>query len=218
VNTTIIHDERCIARIARQQAFDLLWPRHCKHCLAWGGQTYRYDPSPPGISLCAGIMEDFDPCPECIERGICPRCAQPISGPKWQPINLRERVSYQLFGLARMLEHARPDEWLLRQAWWRGAALFRENPTAGTWTIYHPIDKLWNYIYDKYSRPRRASRAVFAVQAWLERGVYDERPCYHCGWNWGKHADDGRELGDCECWIPGWEEEQDKAGIPLVQA
>ena len=64
------------------------------------------------------------------------------------------------------------------------------DPTAGTWAVYHVADKLWERVEQHYDRPTKAAMAVFAVQARLERGVYDERPCFHCGWNWGKGADD----------------------------
>ncbi len=210
MNKQIIHDERCIARIAAQQAYDLLWPNRCETCKGWGGQWYSFDPSPAGSrapSLGPGSMQDFDTC-ECINRGDCPRCGQKLAGPMWRPVNLREQASRRLYGLAAALQHARPIDPLIRAAWWRAAALFRENPTLATWAIYHPVDKLWERLSDQYNRPTKAARAVFAVQAWLERGVYHERPCYHCGWHWTRNAGDARPDGDCECWIPVFEEEE----------
>jgi hypothetical protein len=32
--------------------------------------------------------------------------------------------------------------------------------------------------------------------------------CHHCGWNRTKNAGDARPDGDCECWIPVFEEEE----------
>ncbi|MHA2066250.1 MAG: hypothetical protein ACXABY_17900 [Candidatus Thorarchaeota archaeon] len=52
------------------------WPDYCKECNGWGGQTSTYDPSPAGISLSPGYMTDYDPCGECVEKDICPRCAE----------------------------------------------------------------------------------------------------------------------------------------------
>ncbi len=212
-----------MARIARQAAFDLLWPNHCQECRAHGGTWYSFDPSPTGSrapSLGPGSMEDFDTCSVCIERGLCPRCAKPLNGPTWRPINLRAQAALRLYALATALQHARLDELALRQLWWRAAALFREHPTPITWAIFHPIDRLWSHVYDTYSRPSRASQAVFALQTLLERGVYDEWPCYSCGWNWGKSPGDARDLGDCECWIASWEEEeaQVRADLELLDA
>jgi len=52
------------------------WPHHCQECDGWGGATSYYDPSPAGISLAPGYMVDFDPCQECLEKNICPRCGE----------------------------------------------------------------------------------------------------------------------------------------------
>lgn len=51
------------------------FPNYCHKCDGWGGHWTRYDPSPSGISLPSGYMEDFDPC-ECVDNGECPRCRQ----------------------------------------------------------------------------------------------------------------------------------------------
>ncbi len=55
------------------------WPNACKKCGGWGGHTYKYDPSPAGVSLSPGCMTDFDPCeaPGCISEGNCARCGKP---------------------------------------------------------------------------------------------------------------------------------------------
>jgi len=50
------------------------WPDYCKACNGWGGAGYSYDPSPAGVSLGSGMLEDFDTC-QCTDNGICARCA-----------------------------------------------------------------------------------------------------------------------------------------------
>ena len=56
-------------------AYIAAWPSYCQSCSGWGGKTTSYDPSPAGISLSPGYMTDYDPCGECVEKDICPRCA-----------------------------------------------------------------------------------------------------------------------------------------------
>jgi len=41
------------------------WPNRCKTCIGWGGATSSYDPSPAGVALSSGSMQEFDPCPDC---------------------------------------------------------------------------------------------------------------------------------------------------------
>ncbi len=52
------------------------WPHHCKKCDGWGGFYSSYDPSPAGVSLGSGSMQDYDPCPACYDQGVCPRCGR----------------------------------------------------------------------------------------------------------------------------------------------
>ena len=54
------------------------WPRYCRTCNGEGFIWYTYDPSPAGVSLAPGSMEDCDPCPDCVEKGICPRCGEQV--------------------------------------------------------------------------------------------------------------------------------------------
>ena len=54
------------------------WPRYCRTCNGEGFTWYTYDPSPAGVSLAPGSMEDCDPCPDCVEKGICPRCGEQV--------------------------------------------------------------------------------------------------------------------------------------------
>jgi len=50
------------------------YPKYCRRCKGWGYFYSKYDPSPPGVSLGYGYMIDMDPCPDCLEKGVCPRC------------------------------------------------------------------------------------------------------------------------------------------------
>jgi hypothetical protein len=54
------------------------WPSYCQNCNGYGGAFEKFDPSPGGVSLSPGYLVEICPCPECLEQGICPRCAQPI--------------------------------------------------------------------------------------------------------------------------------------------
>lgn len=55
-------------------AYKAKWPNYCEECGGWGGHVSYYDPSPSGIGLSPGYMMDYDPCAECLEQDICPRC------------------------------------------------------------------------------------------------------------------------------------------------
>lgn len=72
------HTEECIHNHQIwQDEFDVYvkqWPSYCKTCSGWGGKVSYYDPSPKGVSLSSGQMQEFDTCPDCIEVGLCPRC------------------------------------------------------------------------------------------------------------------------------------------------
>ena len=72
------HTPKCLAireEIERKRAaYAAEWPNHCGHCDGWGGSEYQYDPSPAGVALGSCFMTDFEPCPECYEKGTCPRC------------------------------------------------------------------------------------------------------------------------------------------------
>ncbi len=57
-----------------KKKFEEKFPLYCRSCHGWSGKVIRYDPSPPGISLAPGYMEDFELCPDCTEKGLCPRC------------------------------------------------------------------------------------------------------------------------------------------------
>lgn len=55
------------------------WPDYCRRCQGWGGSHSTYDPSPAGVALGPGTMDDFDTCPDCIDKGLCPRCGESLS-------------------------------------------------------------------------------------------------------------------------------------------
>jgi hypothetical protein len=58
--------------------FEKKFPNYCRRCGGVGGFIYRYDPSPKGIALSPGWMEDFETCEDCIEKDKCPRCREKI--------------------------------------------------------------------------------------------------------------------------------------------
>lgn len=64
--------------IAETKAFQLNHPNYCRKCEGWGGRWERYDPSPRGIALPRGYLEDFEPCSECLDQGLCPHCKSPL--------------------------------------------------------------------------------------------------------------------------------------------
>lgn len=74
----LIHSEHCKKNSKlvdeSRAAYAEQWPNYCKTCGGWGGELYSFDPSPAGVSLSSGSMQDYDPCPDCIDKAICPRC------------------------------------------------------------------------------------------------------------------------------------------------
>ena len=80
--TEIPCTDECKARQAQWEkeiaAYTAKWPHYCRTCNGAGGHWYEYDPSPAGVSLAPGTMTDYDPCPDCIEHGKCPRCANEV--------------------------------------------------------------------------------------------------------------------------------------------
>lgn len=56
-----------------------LFSNPCEHCQGMGGFYTAYDPSPSGVSLSPGYMQDFDLCHKCLEQQICPSCGEYIS-------------------------------------------------------------------------------------------------------------------------------------------
>ncbi len=64
--------------LARRGAYISLWSNYCRTCCGAGNTCWTEDPSPAGISLSSGSLVFCDPCPDCLERGICPRCGQQV--------------------------------------------------------------------------------------------------------------------------------------------
>lgn len=50
----------------------------CQNCKGTGQVGYNDDPSPSGVSLSPGTMVFTNPCPNCLEKGLCPGCGQTI--------------------------------------------------------------------------------------------------------------------------------------------
>lgn len=52
----------------RRRAYGASWPRHCPTCWGWGVVGSGFVDPENGLP-------DIDPCPDCSDAGICPRCA-----------------------------------------------------------------------------------------------------------------------------------------------
>lgn len=215
-----IHSEACIRAMARQEAYDLRWPRRCQTCHGAGGSFYRFDPSPGGSrapSLGPGSMEDFDTC-RCVNNGQCPRCGEQLAGPKWRPLHVRTALGYAIGRLAVRAQHTRPREVITRAVYWRCLAAFREDPNPWTWAVYHTLDQLWTSVFEQSGhRPTWLARRLWDVQDLLERGTSDDRPCWHCGWNWNTSPGDARDPHQCECGIAAFEDEEAMLLAQLAQ-
>ena len=54
-------------------AYTQLYPNHCINCEGWGGHAAREFRGMYGMS--AAYEDTFDTCPECVDKGKCPRCS-----------------------------------------------------------------------------------------------------------------------------------------------
>lgn len=54
------------------EAYDAVWPNHCKICGGWGGDSHTENASPFGSGE-NWPMTVYDEC-SCWENAICPRC------------------------------------------------------------------------------------------------------------------------------------------------
>ena len=206
-STESIHTARCIRAMARQEAYDGRWPKHCGECFG-AGATSRYDPRPPRISLSPGTMQDDTTC-RCVDRGLCPRCGLQLLGPTWRPLNIRLFLGQRADRLAARAQNTCPQERLVQAFYWRSLAAFREDPQPWTWAAYHIADQLWTHITAR--RPTWLASALWAAQERLERGYeYNETHCYHCRWAWNTTIGDARDPYVCECWVAGVEAERDQ--------
>lgn len=75
----MLHTLRCIQLQAeyseKTREYLEKYPNYCRNCSGIGGFHSSYDPSPDGVSLGSGSIQDFDSCPECVENGKCPQCS-----------------------------------------------------------------------------------------------------------------------------------------------
>jgi hypothetical protein len=63
----VVHREGCWypKAIEENRRWSEHWPYACERCGGWGGFSfYDHDTGYQG----------YDPCPDCLERGYCPRC------------------------------------------------------------------------------------------------------------------------------------------------
>lgn len=89
-----IHNRACIAaqekNTREREEWAAAWPRHCTTCEGWGGVYSTYDPSPAGVALSSGWLEDFDSCAVCVDKGNCPRCgAEDAFDPESESVQCR---------------------------------------------------------------------------------------------------------------------------------
>lgn len=66
---------RTASRELERRTYLMLWPHRCDTCKGEGYEWISYDPSPAGVALPPGYLIDQDPCIDCLDIGICPRCA-----------------------------------------------------------------------------------------------------------------------------------------------
>ena len=77
------HDKECIEGSARADRlrgeYESSWPNYCRTCDSWGVLQYEENLGPDGRYWPYTFT---DPCPDCSDKGICPRCGQD-SGLEW---------------------------------------------------------------------------------------------------------------------------------------
>jgi len=80
--TTYRHTEFCVRALGlamlSRTLYQWEWPHYCRECNGTGGHTHSHDPSPAGIALSPGTMEEWETCPLCTAHGLCPRCGENI--------------------------------------------------------------------------------------------------------------------------------------------
>jgi hypothetical protein len=73
---SIPHTPQCLELQAQDQIYREKYPNFCRSCNGNGRITESYDPSPDGVSMGSGSLSLTDPCSDCTEVGICPRCGR----------------------------------------------------------------------------------------------------------------------------------------------
>lgn len=72
----VTHTDACLALVVSCKATRSAWiaqyPRYCRTCTGFGGRAILNYPNEP---------DDFLACPDCLERGICPRCGAADANP-----------------------------------------------------------------------------------------------------------------------------------------
>lgn len=68
--------EEAVKELEREEKRLARFPNSCPTCRGTGGHVSWFDPSPSGVSLGYGLMMDFEPCADCVEKGICPLCGE----------------------------------------------------------------------------------------------------------------------------------------------
>jgi hypothetical protein len=70
------HTKECLQEQEAAAQYMAEWPDHCPKCHGAGQYSYEDDPSPAGVSLSSGSYTYTEPCEECVECGVCPRCGK----------------------------------------------------------------------------------------------------------------------------------------------
>lgn len=73
------HSKQCHedneAYLRQVEAFKKEHPNYCTTCGGWGGHTSPGCSVPYG-STSVSLPDEFDVCPDCVEKGICPICGK----------------------------------------------------------------------------------------------------------------------------------------------
>lgn len=81
-NPVYYHTQKCLDLQATREKIHLewitAWPSYCHHCHATGEISTPGSSVPYG-SINVNLPDDVDPCPECSEKGKCPRCGKVIA-------------------------------------------------------------------------------------------------------------------------------------------
>jgi len=115
------HTKACIEYMSKlkkaRDDYEVLYPDYCHVCQGTGEILYSYDPSPAGVSLSPGMMIDSDPCLECLQKGLCPRCRKPV--PEWD-VDFNESATCHFCGWQYLISLGCPvgdDECNCFDAW-----------------------------------------------------------------------------------------------------
>lgn len=71
------HTELCVRKTNQRNyeraAYAAQWPKRCKTCNGYGMHVFAGAWVPYGLTS-AQLPDDREPCVDCVEQGLCPRC------------------------------------------------------------------------------------------------------------------------------------------------